>query len=45
MFQQGALDMFILRGLVDVGAFTYLRIGHDASGQNSGTGMKGQYLG
>eukprot|EP00878_Enallax_costatus_P040672 GHUV01047012.1.p1 GENE.GHUV01047012.1~~GHUV01047012.1.p1 ORF type:complete len:352 (+),score=79.91 GHUV01047012.1:271-1326(+) len=34
MFQEGSQDLFILRGLPDVGAFTHLRIGHDGSGQH-----------
>ncbi|WIA17082.1 hypothetical protein OEZ85_013981 [Tetradesmus obliquus] len=32
LFQRGSLDVFILRGLPDVGALTHLLIGHDGSG-------------
>lgn len=36
MFQQGSLDMFILRGLPEVGALIHLRIGHDGTGEHPG---------
>eukprot|EP00775_Hariotina_reticulata_P013432 gene13432-13560_t len=32
--QRGALDVFVLRGLVDVGPLAYLNIGHDGSGSH-----------
>jgi len=36
-FQRGALDVFVLRGLVDVGPLAYLNIGHDGSGSHPGS--------
>lgn len=36
VFHQGALDVFLLRGLQDVGRMTQLRVGHDASGRRNG---------
>jgi hypothetical protein len=36
MFQRGCLDVFILRGMPDVGPFTHLIIGHDGAGAHPG---------
>jgi hypothetical protein len=36
MFQRGSLDVFVLRGLPDVGPFTHICIGHDGSGSHPG---------
>jgi hypothetical protein len=35
-FQRGALDIFVLRGLEDVGQLAFLNIGHDGSGSHPG---------
>jgi len=37
LFQRGCLDVFILKGMPDVGPFTHLIIGHDGTGPQPGT--------
>lgn len=36
LFQRGCLDVFILKGMPDVGLFTHLIIGHDGTGSQPG---------
>jgi hypothetical protein len=36
LFQRGCLDVFILKGVPDVGPFTHLIIGHDGAGPHPG---------
>lgn len=39
LFQRGCLDVFILKGLPDVGPLTHLTIGHDGAGPQPGALM------
>jgi hypothetical protein len=36
LFLRGCLDVFILKGMPDVGPYTHLIIGHDGSGPHPG---------